>query len=176
MSLEEILQGKRQTILQRWLDLVLESYSPDTSKFLKRKKDQFGNPVGHALTQGLGGLCDAVLDGRDLDEVQALLEDVIRIRAVQELPPSVGVGFVFGLKQALDDVLRDAQVSAEERRELDRRVDALALRAFDHYVACRHKIYELRIYELKSQTMDVRELVARRKAQQKDKPSDNNGA
>lgn len=165
MSLEEILQEKRQAIKQRWLDLVLADYSPDTSKFLKNKKDPFGNPVGHTLIQGLDVLADAIIDGRDIAEVDDTLEDVIRIRAVQELPPSVGVGFLQALKRAVELEAGKALDGAAQRA-FDRRVDAMALRAFDVYMACRTKIFQLRIDDLRRNTLDVREQVALRKARQ----------
>lgn len=166
MSLEEILQKKRQAIKERWLDLVLADYAPDSSKFLKNKKDQFANPVGHTLTQGLGILCDALMDGRDASEVDDTLEDVIRIRAVQELPPSVGVGFLQAVKRAVE-LEAGKSLDAAALRTFDQRVDRMALRAFDLYMACRAKIFEIRIDSLRRSTLDVREQVALRKARQR---------
>lgn len=168
MSLEEILQEKRKAIQERWLDLVLADYAPDTSKFLRNKKDQFGNPVGHTLTQGLDVLCDALIDNRRTDEVDAILEDVIRIRAVQELAPSVGVGFLMALKRAVELEV-GKRVDAADLRAFDQRVDALSLRAFDLYMACRAKIYDIRISDLRRNHLDIREQVALRKASQKAK-------
>lgn len=170
MSLEEILQEKRKAIKARWLDLVLADYSPDTAKFLKSKKDQFDNPVGHTLTQGLDVLGDALIDNRDVAEVDATLEDVIRIRAVQEFPPSVGVGFLFALKRAVE--LEVGKVlGAEDLRTFDQRVDGLVLRAFDLYMDCRAQIFELRIDGMRRGTLDVRDQVALRKAKRLAKKS-----
>lgn len=166
MSLRAILQENRQAIKQRWLDLVLADYSPDTSKFLKNKKDQFANPVGHTLTQGLDVLADAIIDERDTAEVEETLEEVIRIRAVQELPPSVGVGFLQALKRAVEPCV-GATLDPKDLRDFDQRVDAMALRAFDVYMACRAKIFELRINDLRRNTLDAREQVALRKARQR---------
>ncbi len=163
MSLEDTLQDKRKAIMERWLDLVLADYSPDTSKFLKNKKDQFGNPVGHTLIQGLDVLCAALIEDRNDDEVAATLEDVIRIRAVQELAPSVGVGFLLSIKQAVAKVA-GKQLSAKELRTFDQRVDVLSLQAFDIYMACRTKLFEIRIDDLRRNHLDIREQVALRKA------------
>ena len=165
MSLKDVLQEKRKAIKERWLDLVLADYSPDTSKFLKNKKDRFGNPVGHTLTQGLDVICDALIDDRDDDEVNATLEDVIRIRAVQELPPSVGVGFLLALKRAVEKEA-GKRLTAEELRSFEQRVDGLSLRAFDVYMACRTKLFEIRISDLRRNHLDIREQVALRKARQ----------
>jgi hypothetical protein len=164
VSLEEILQEKRQAIKERWLDLVLADYSPETAKFLKNKKDRFANPVGHTFTQGLDVLCDALIDDREVAEVDDTLEEVIRIRAVQDLPPSVGVGFLQALKRAVEREVGKADAAA--LRVFDQRVDRLTLRAFDLYMACRTKIFELRIDDLRRNILDVRDQVALRKARQ----------
>ncbi len=168
MNLKEILQDKRKAIKDRWLDLVLAEYSPETSKFLKNKKDQFANPVGHTLTQGLDVLGDALIDDQDLAEVDSTLEDVIRIRAVQEFPPSVGVGFLLALKRAVELEAGKA-LGAEALRLFDQRVDALVLRAFDTYVDCRAQIFELRLDGMRRSTLDVRDQVALRKAKRQAK-------
>jgi len=165
MSLEEILQEKRQAIKDRWLDLVLADYSPDTAKFLKRQKDHFANPVGHTLIQGLDILVDALIDEREAAEVDDTLEDVIRIRAVQEMPPSVGVGFLQTLKRAVELEAGKA-LDAAALRTFDLRVDGMALRAFDLYMDCRAKIFEIRLDSLRRTNLDVRDQVALRKARQ----------
>jgi hypothetical protein len=172
VSLKAFLQEKRQAIKQRWLDLVLADYSPDTSKFLKNKKDQFANPVGHTLTQGLDVLADAIIDERDAAEVDDTLDDVIRIRAVQELPPSVGVGFLQALKRAVE-LEAGTTLDPKDLRDFDQRVDAMSLRAFDVYMACRAKIFELRINDLRRNTLGAREQVALRKARQQRGSDDN---
>ena len=169
MNLEEILQEKRQAIKERWLGHVLETYSPDTSKFLKSKKDKFANPVGHALHRAIEGITDGLLDGRPLEELDEWIDAVVRVRAIQVPQASEAVGFVFGLK----DAVRDAFTAEEQRGlaacllELDRRIDALALRFFDVYAKCRHQIYEIRLDELRRHHTDVRDQVARRKAKQR---------
>ena len=80
------------------------------------------------------------------------LDKVIRIRAVQEFSPSQALAFVFSLKEVIREVL------GKEIREnhlqdqlllIEKRIDALALRAFDVYVSCREEVYELRINEVK---------------------------
>lgn len=162
MTLEELLQDKRKAIQERWLNLVLADYSPDTSKFLKSKRNQFDNPVGHTLVQGLDVLCNALIDGTDDESIEATLEDVIRIRAVQEMPPSVGVGFLFHLKRAVDKEV-GKRAKASELRAFEKRVDLLALRAFDLYMTCRTKLFEIRIDDLRRNHLDIRDQVALRK-------------
>ncbi len=165
MSLKEILQGSRKAIGERWLDLVLADYAPDTSRFLRNKRDQFANPVGHTLIQGLSVLLDGLIEGRDDEQVAATLEDVIRIRAVQELPPSIGAGFLQSLKVAVEKEV-GRRLGPELLRAFDQRVDELLLRAFDVYMAQRARLFEIRLDDLRRSHLDVREQVALRKARQ----------
>ena len=62
---------------------------------------------------------------------------------------------------------RLAVVARIYRPGLEQRVDVLALRAFDLYVGCRTRIFELRIDDLRRNHLDIREQVALRKARQK---------
>ena len=68
------------------------------------------------------------------------------------LAPSRAVGFVYGLRGAVRAELGEALASrahAEELAALERRVEALALRAFDLYVAMRDQMARLRQAELR---------------------------
>jgi hypothetical protein len=80
------------------------------------------------------------------------LDPIIRIRAVQAFTPSKAISFVFSLKQILRQHLpgdgRDGDV---EMNDLDRQIDEMAMAAFDIYVTCREKIYELKATESRNQ-------------------------
>jgi hypothetical protein len=72
------------------------------------------------------------------------LEGVVRIRAVQNFSASEAVGFVLLLKPALRAEL---PAGPEIEADLDRRIDQIALAAFDLYARCREQIYEVRLRE-----------------------------
>jgi hypothetical protein len=122
---------EREAVLAEWLKRTLSDYPAATSRFLAREKDPFRNPVGQAFRDALPLLLDAVLDGKPGPRVDAALDDVMRIRAVQEFTASQAVAFLFLLKP----IVRDP--AANER------IDVLALRAFDLYMQCREKIWEI---------------------------------
>jgi hypothetical protein len=117
------------------------------------------------MGESLGVLFDGILDNRPAEEMRGALDGVVRIRAVQDLSPSEGIGFVFLLKQAIGEVLQgsDAVLSGGGGlAELHRRIDRLALEAFDLFVHCRETIYDLRVREIRSRTSTLIErLVAR---------------
>ncbi len=51
-----LFSAKSPAILEKWLDILLGSYSPQKVQFLKKEKDPFSNPVVHQLSRGLGDL------------------------------------------------------------------------------------------------------------------------
>ena len=46
----EILNNKKEAIVRKWIDLILSSYPAEAANFLKLKKNQFDNPIGHTIT------------------------------------------------------------------------------------------------------------------------------
>jgi len=155
MKLTELLSEKRPAILNRWFDVILETYHADTSVFLKNQKDRFANPVGHTLKQGTEAILDALLSGADAEKAAQLLDGIIRIRAVQEGPPSSAIVFILLLKGIIREMLGEAahdRSVAGELVEFESRIDAVALRAFDSFMKCREKIYEIKTNETKNMT------------------------
>jgi hypothetical protein len=158
VHLPEILKGRRTAIVDRWLDLTLDVYPEDAARFMRREKDRFGNPVGRVTRDALEALFDALVEGRPDDDLDAALDGIVRIRAVQDLSPSAAVGFVFLLKRAVHDVLGGAQareVSSPDLAALHSGIDRLVLRAFDLFVGCREKIYDLRASEIRRRTASL---------------------
>lgn len=127
----------RDAILQEWLEQTFKSYPEQTARFYRGEKDPFRNPVGHALRDGLAALLDELLGEMNEARVSAALDSIVRIRAVQDFTASQAVAFLFPLR----DILRD---KAPER---ENRLDCLIPRAFDLYVECREKIFEIQANE-----------------------------
>ena len=154
MKLEKLLQENKSAIVDRWLDLILETYPADTRRFLKRQKDPFANPVGTTISKEIDALYMAFLQGIDSERISPILDRIIRIRAIQEFTPSQAVAFVFLLKNAVRENLgteiRDNRLS-EALLVMESRVDEMALLAFDVFMKCREKIFEIRANEAKNQ-------------------------
>jgi len=159
MKLSNLLYEKRSAILKRWFDFILESYPAGTAQFFKNKKNRFSNPVGYTISQGVESLFDEILQGIDqgidTEKVSLFLDNIIRVRAIQDFTPSKAVSFIFLLKKVLREELdREIQENsnAEELRTIESRIDDLALLAFDIFMTCREKIYELKAMQLNNQT------------------------
>lgn len=149
MGLNEALAAKRETVLDRWFQAVLATYPADTARFLSGGADPFANPVGHTVREGLGRLYDRFAAGVPDAELSAAIDGIVRIRAVQEFSPSAAVGFVYTLRGILREELADAALDRPSLAALEAGVDRLALVAFDVYMQCREKIFEIRVREIK---------------------------
>ena len=146
------LAAKKQEILKSWFQATVDSYPADTARFLNSQKDPFANPVGQTTYQSLDALVDALTTGAGRDVMAAALDPILRIRAVQTFTPSQATGFVFSLKQIIRQHLADNDRNAVvDMNGLDRQIDKMAMVAFDIYVACREKIYELKATESRKQ-------------------------
>lgn len=153
MKLAELLTEKRAILEKRWIDLIFDSYPPETARFLRREKDRFDNPVAYQVTQGIKGLYGALLTETEFDQINAFLDEIIRIKAIQDFFPSQAIAFIFLLKklirEELADELKEENLS-RECLELESRLDGLALMCFDVYMKRREKLYEIRVGEVKS--------------------------
>ncbi|MBT0651441.1 RsbRD N-terminal domain-containing protein [Geomobilimonas luticola] len=129
-------------ILERWFARAVEAYPGETVRFLTAERDQFRNPVGHVLRENLAVLLRELLGGMEPSRTKPALEAIIRVRAVQELTATQAVEFVFALRSVVGELAPE-----HDALSLGRKVDQLALMAFDEYVRCREKMYEIRLNE-----------------------------
>jgi hypothetical protein len=155
MKLEDLLEQKASHIRKRWFDLIIETYPADSQRFLREQKDRFANPVGSTLSRAVETLYHELLHGMDSEKVNAALDEIVRIRAVQDFSPAGAVAFMFLLKKVLKEELhqefKENAAAWEELLALESRVDEMALRGFDLYMKCRERIYEIRAKEAKNQ-------------------------
>lgn len=152
MDLYTFLRKNRDSIVARWQQDTFASYADDASRFFAREKNKFANPVGTALRDGTFAIFDSLAAGMDEDLVCRNLNEIIKIRAIQDFSPSRATSFVFLLKNAIRAELADVEMNEETRRDLadiDATIDQIALFAFDIYVKCREQMYELRVNEVK---------------------------
>lgn len=137
----------------------METYPSDTSNFLKKQKNCFANPVGYNISQGINGIFDELLNGVDSSEkFFPFLNDIIRIKAVQDFSPSQAISFIFLLKKVIREKLgSEVQKNriSEELLTFESKIDDLALLSFDIYMKCRERIYEIKVDEVRRMTFGL---------------------
>ncbi len=204
MKFYNLLSEKKSAVLNRWYDAALESYPPDTSSFLKGQKNPFLNPVGSTIFQGIENIFEELLcennppslphppltkggqergkgsmGGFSGERVSQFLDDIIRIKAVQDFTASQSVAFILLLKKVIREEMKNEIAGYrlhEELLEFESRIDAVTLMAFDVYMKCREKLYELKVNELRRLTFGRLQKADRIYKQENDLKSNNNEA
>ncbi len=162
MTIVDVIKEKKTVIADRWLEEIYATYQDEAARFLRSKKDQFANPMGHAIRTGTHGICEQVFGDMDVEILCAHLQEIVKMRAIQDMAPSQALSFVFLLRKAMADVLDTKDKNENEVAaimEYDHRVDQVALFAFDIFTKCRQQIYDMRINELKRSMASVVKLV-----------------
>jgi hypothetical protein len=94
------------------------------------------------------------------------LEDIIKIRAVQEFSPSEALSFLFGLKKiirkGLLEIYQNNQIISEACI-MDEKFDTLYALAFDIYNDCRVKIQEIKMAEIKCRSERAIDILNKKK-------------
>ncbi|MBI5533819.1 MAG: RsbRD N-terminal domain-containing protein [Deltaproteobacteria bacterium] len=165
--LKQQLERDSEEVLKRWRARILETYPDQTARFLASEKDEFANPIGHAIHRDTRDLLSELTAGLDLGRARRALEGVVRIRAVQGMPPSEAIGFIPLLKDVVREraaLLPQTDELRGEVRALEADVDKLLLASLDVFVACRESIHDVAQSQLKSMVHVLIERANRGKA------------
>jgi hypothetical protein len=149
MKLKELLNQKKDDILGKWFDSIINTYPVDTSRILKTNKDQFANPVGNTFSEEIGVIFDGLLGRTDPERVELAIDRIVRIRAVQDFSASQVVDFLFFLKEIVHKEFGDMALE-QELLVFGSEIDGLALKGFDIYMNCCRQLYEIRATEVKN--------------------------
>ena len=158
--LREILNNKKSSIVHNWTELIFNSYPAEAVNFLSRKKNQFSNPIGYTVTTNAEKIFDELINDCDFERIKLLLDDIIKIRAIQSFPPSQAVYFLLDLKKAIRDEckaeLLDKSVS-DELSNFELLIDKLLIIGFVLYMEAREKVFKIRVNEIKSRSIKALE-------------------
>ena len=152
--LKDLLTSKKSSIVDSWVQSIVETYPSKTSSFLKSQKDRFSNPVGYTISNSAGKIFEEIINQNDIEKVKTLLFDLIKIRAVQNFSPSEATGFIFSLKDVIRKELEQEVIEGNvisELIDIESYIDNVGLAAFDVYMDAREKLFNIRISEIKSQ-------------------------
>lgn len=151
MDLAEAFRKYHEKIVERWVEYTLSTYK--SSKFFRKEGDRFANPVGGSIKEALNALFLLLTENADPQTFVAPLEDVLRIRAIQDFAPSQAVSPIHAVKHITREIL-----AADKERchliadlyDFEFSVDMAVLAAFDLYMESRERLYGVRMEELKS--------------------------
>jgi len=154
LMIQDLLKKNKAAILERWFHLILETYPANTAAMMRKDKNQFTNPVGTTLSREIEVLFKNLCEGSQNEKCQSSLDSILKIRSVQDFSPSKAVGFIFLLKRAIGETLKNEMCKGavmDEWLEFQSKIDDLALQAFDIYMDCREKICEIRVNQAKTE-------------------------
>jgi len=148
MNWKELLSNHKKDIFDHWYALVVATYPEETAKFLKSQQDQFANPVGSTFRSSMMGILDGLVNGKAPEELAGLIDDMMHIRAVQDFIPSRAVAVFLLLKESVGHLIDKKHIDASGAvMEFSTLVDRLQLIAFDTYMKCREKLWEIKYNE-----------------------------
>ncbi len=136
----DLLEANKKAILEQWLDCALALFP---------EKMGYSTPVAMVLS----GALEKILSdfGKSENDCKEALDDVTRILAVQNFPPSKALSIFLEPKLILRDIMMKVNVAGtltqEVQEAFNSRFDALTLEAFDSYMQHREKIYQLKVEE-----------------------------
>jgi len=157
-SLTQVLTQRKKKIVNSWIQDALHTYPAKSAEFFSRQKDQFANPIGATLSRELDAIFEELLLAHSSDKLSESVDAIVRFRAVQDFSPSQAVAFFWSLKRI---IRREAGASVVELGlinqllEFEDRIDQLGMLAFELYVKCREKIWELKAKEAQSRTSNL---------------------
>jgi hypothetical protein len=151
MLLQKMLIENKGEILDAWVNQVLDTYSQDGARIFKKEKDQFANPVGFAVKSSLWKVYALLFESDTNEGIVPALEQLVKIRAVQEFIPSQAVSMGYKLKRVVKTFYQKEQLDDHAGwLDFEEKADILTYTLFDLYAACRERLYQTRIAEFKS--------------------------
>lgn len=167
-ALFALLWPHKDAMEKRWIDTVHGTYPFDTIGFLRTRKDRFANPVGFRTEEAAKTLMDVMFSANpDESVVSAAVEEIVRVRAIQDFSPEMAVGVFYAMKEILRDTVREHGNAAELLPALlamESRIDAVVLLAFGAYARSRETLHRLKVEEYKRQHSQIFRLAEKKAA------------
>jgi len=146
MNIKKVLAENKKDIVAKWFQSTLDIYPEKTVAVFGKNLNQFANPVGVTISNAITKLFDELINGIEEERVKPVMEEIVRIRALQDFSPSKSLDFIFRLKDIiLKSIEKDIKPeNIKELLKIEAEIDRLAQISFDIYVTCREKLFELK--------------------------------
>ncbi|MET1124639.1 MAG: RsbRD N-terminal domain-containing protein [Archaeoglobaceae archaeon] len=140
---------RKSEILQRWVEEILKHYPI--------RVQEVTGYVSEAAEKILDGILNAYSAGEFSEGFEDAVDDLMRFLATERnYKPSESVGLLFELYEMLK---REMGLDEGEQLRMLNVMIAASLKAFDRYMSCREKLYELRVKEKDKELEALRKVV-----------------
>jgi hypothetical protein len=153
MNLFEYLESNKRIVLEKWYNSVIDTYPIDSSKLFLGIKDKFSNPVGHSFEKVLPEIYDNIMNSGKPAVIKESLEEIIKLRAVQNFSPGQAVGFLFLLKNTVREMIikeEDLEVDLNDILTFESKIDIIVSYCFDIYMKMKEKLFEIKANETRA--------------------------
>ena len=149
-SLHLLFEKNKEWILEKWLDRRLSMFSNQKRSLIKTQMNQFQNPIRHEIHGGLKMILENFEE--ENEKFNEAVEQICRVMAIQEFPPSKAISFFYELKEIVHDKVKKTEhlLTSEEFVKFNSDIEKMTFRAFDCYCKHREKIYQLKVDESKN--------------------------
>jgi hypothetical protein len=161
MDIIESIRENKLEILDAWFKLTIDTYPQESGKFFLEHSRQFTNPVGFTIHEALEKIFNGMF-GEAPAELNEGLEEIIRLRAVQDFCPSEAVGFILKLKGILIKNIPGLSAADIQYQIVEDKIDGALLMAFDIFMNSRERIYEIKATEVRNRTSRMIERLSRK--------------
>ncbi len=142
------LTARRRELVDAWIEGTLATYPAPAARFMAAEADPFRNPAGHALRENLGVLFDAAILAEDWEAATRALEELVRVRAVQDFSAQEAIQFI----AMLEDIVERAVGPVPD---LHPRIERLSQIAAGVYAACRERLETIRTNEVQRRSWNL---------------------
>jgi hypothetical protein len=164
MAFQDVLKQKRAAVVSRWRDQIMSTYPGQTVTFMQRQPNRFANPVGHSIAQASEQLFDELLGACRDEQLEEILDSVVRIRSVQDMSPAAAIGFVWQLKTAIRAALEKDLKQLDMLQgfvEFEEQIDRLGKLAVNVYSVCREQLHQVRMDEIRKTAEHLYDRISR---------------
>jgi RsbRD-like negative regulator of sigma factor len=151
MNLDNLTKSHTKEIIDEWFRSIIETYPDEAVKYFLKDSNKFGNPVGYNISVEINIVFEQLIEFEDNDKLLKAIENLMRIRAVQDMQAAQAAGIFTPLKKVMQKILEvDSGKNVQEYIEMCSRIDYATSLAFNSYVAMVRKIYEIKSNEIKN--------------------------
>jgi hypothetical protein len=161
MDILESIRDKKANILDAWFRAVIESYPQEAGKYFLEHSRQFTNPVGFTIHDALDKIFKGMFEEAET-ELKVGIEEIIRLRAVQDFCPSEAVAFMQQLKPIVLQNVPGLRSADDQYLFIENIIDKALLMAFDIYMNSRERIFEIKATEVRNRTSRMIERLSRK--------------